>query len=225
MDDGLGRLLESQKRYYDLRAPDYADEMRPADRKVHGNMPPQMATAVIERLEPSGDVLELACGPGGFTRLLISHSVSLTAVDASPRMLDRNRAEVGDPKIVYVEADLFAWEPPRRFDFVFFGFWLSHVPLERLDEFWSMLRRCVAPGGRAAFVDEDDRALGVVDDPLVVEGVPAARRLLADGWSFDIVKIFWNPSHLRERLRTVGWDASIDRVGATFMAGVARDVT
>jgi hypothetical protein len=29
--------------------------------------------------------------------------------------------------------------PDRRYDVVFFGFWLSHVPLERFDAFWSMV--------------------------------------------------------------------------------------
>jgi hypothetical protein len=31
----------------------------------------------------------------------------------------------------FICADLFAWSPERRYDVVFFGFWLSHVPLER----------------------------------------------------------------------------------------------
>jgi demethylmenaquinone methyltransferase/2-methoxy-6-polyprenyl-1,4-benzoquinol methylase len=223
VDDDVRRLVESQKRYYDLRAPDYADETRPADRKAHGNMPSAMAAAVVERLEPRGDVLELACGPGGFTNLLAIHSSSLTAVDASRQMLERNRREVGDPAITYIQADLFSWEPPRRFDMVFFGFWLSHVPPERFDGFWKMVRRCVVTEGRVAFVDEDDRASGVVDDPLVVDGIPAARRTLADGRSFDIVKVFWDPSHLRDRLVNVGWDATVDRVGETFLTGIARD--
>jgi hypothetical protein len=29
-----------------------------------------------------------------------------------------------------------AWRPDRRYDVVFFGFWLSHVPLERFAAFW-----------------------------------------------------------------------------------------
>ena len=46
---------------------------------------------------------------------------------------------------------------------------------------------------------------------------------LADGRSFDIVKVFWDPSQLRDRLLSVGWDATVGRVGETFLTGVARD--
>jgi hypothetical protein len=31
----------------------------------------------------------------------------------------------------FVQADLFAWKPDRRYDVAFFGFWLSHVPCDR----------------------------------------------------------------------------------------------
>jgi trans-aconitate methyltransferase len=57
----------------------------------------------------------------------------LVAVDASPEMLRLNREHVSDPRVDYALADLFAWKPQGRFDFVFFGFWLSHVPRHLFD--------------------------------------------------------------------------------------------
>ena len=57
-------------------------------------------------------------------------------------------------RVRFVEADLFAWRPDRRYDAVFFGFWLSHVPLERFDGFWALVADCLAPGGRVCFVDD-----------------------------------------------------------------------
>ena len=52
----------------------------------------------------------------------------MTAVDASPEAIAINRARVGRANVDYVEADLFAWTPPARYDLVFMSFWLSHVP-------------------------------------------------------------------------------------------------
>jgi demethylmenaquinone methyltransferase/2-methoxy-6-polyprenyl-1,4-benzoquinol methylase len=152
------RLVESQRRFYDLRAPDYAEETRPPDRKVPGLADPATIRCLVDELDPQGDVLELACGAGAFTAELVRHAASLTAVDGSERMLERNRVAVSDPDVEYVCADLFAWMPTRRYDVVFFGFWLSHVPPPLFDAFWEMVRACLRPGGRAAFVDEDERA-------------------------------------------------------------------
>jgi SAM-dependent methyltransferase len=218
------RLLSAQKTYYDLRAPDFGDESKPSDRKVRGYMDQTVARALVDELGPIGDVLELACGDGAFTRELVRRARSVTAVDASPRMLARNQEQVGGPRVTYVNADLFAWTPDRTYDAVFFGFWLSHVPPVSLEAFWSFVRTCMRPGGRVAFVDEDDRASGH-DDSRLVAGVPVARRTLSDGRHFDIVKMFWDPADLENRLREFNWDVNIRRVGESFMFGVGRSST
>ncbi|MEX2394923.1 MAG: class I SAM-dependent methyltransferase, partial [Actinomycetota bacterium] len=104
-------------------------------------------------------------------------------------------------------------------DAVFFGFWLSHVPPDRFDDFWQTLRRAVKPGGRVAFVDEDERASSH-DDVEIVDGAPVAKRTLSDGRTFDIVKIFWRPDELEQRLRSIGWDITVRPLGDTFLSGV-----
>ena len=148
-DGAAAQLLASQRTYYDLRAPDYADASKEPDRNLHGLMAQHTITAIVEGLGPLGDVLELACGPGGFTSELARLASSLTALDASPQMLERSRREVAVPSITYVEADLFSWVPDRHYDLVFFGFWLSHVPPAELGPFWDLVRACLRPGGRA----------------------------------------------------------------------------
>ena len=73
----------------------YADVTRPADRKVRGLIAAETARGLVDDLRPEGDVLELACGPGGFTRELARHARSLTAVDGSPRMLAHREGVLG----------------------------------------------------------------------------------------------------------------------------------
>ena len=55
-------------------------------------------------------------------------SDALRAVDASPEVQAINRARVAADNVDYATADLFAWQPSERYDFVFMSFWLSHVP-------------------------------------------------------------------------------------------------
>jgi SAM-dependent methyltransferase len=210
--------IRAQKQYYDLRAPDYLSP-HGSDRRKPGTLDQSDARVLVDELAPRGDVLELACGPGGFTAELARHATTITAVDASPQMLARNRAEVASANVRYVEADLFDWRPERAYDLVFFGFWLSHVPGERFDEFWQLVRAAVRDGGRVAFVDEDDRA-AANDDVRTIDGVPLARRRLTDGREFDVIKLFWNPDDLAARLDTLGWTFDIRRVLDTFIYGV-----
>lgn len=219
-DDAVASLLASQRTYYDERADDYGNLAKP-DRKAGGMMPVELGRALVDEFAPIGDVLELACGTGYFTREIIRHARSLTAVDGSPRMLMINQRRVHDSKVTYVNGDLFAWEPDRIYDAVFFGFWLSHVPPTAFDNFWALVQRCLAPNGRVGFIDEDDRAAGH-DDPHSSRGVPATWRTLTDGRQFEIVKVFWQPAELEERLRSCGWDMDARRVGETFMYGVGR---
>ena len=53
--------------YCTLRASDYLNPMPPSDGRARGTFAPTLARALIDELASRGDVLELACGPGGFT--------------------------------------------------------------------------------------------------------------------------------------------------------------
>jgi SAM-dependent methyltransferase len=75
-----------------------------------------------------GEVLELACGTGLWTRLLAQVNHRVMAVDAAPEVIDVNRSRTQSAHVHYLVADLFLWTPPlAQFDAVFFGCWLSHV--------------------------------------------------------------------------------------------------
>ena len=125
--DRSKRLLDEQVSYYRAIAPDY---LRQGLDLPGGDE----LTEALEAFRPTGSVLELACGPGVWTGQLLRHASDVTAVDASPEMLAIAAArtrEVGGERVRFVQADLFTWTPDRRYDVVFIGFWLSHVPLKQ----------------------------------------------------------------------------------------------
>jgi SAM-dependent methyltransferase len=148
MDDDVRALVAEQVAYYRAHAPDY-------DNDVAGLHPRWSQT--IDELPVTGDVLELACGSGRWTPLLAARARMVTAVDAAPEMLALARQRVADLPVELIEADVFAWEPPRRYDTVFFAFWLTHVPPVRFAGFWSMVGRALAPGGEVCFLDDSGR--------------------------------------------------------------------
>ena len=104
-------------------------------------------------------------------------------------MLALARARTASPTVQFLEADLFAWQPPRRYDTVFFAFWLSHVPPTRLPGFWNTVAAALAPGGKAIFIDNGPD-VAALEEVLVDQPAPAVLRRLDDGSRYRIVKVF-----------------------------------
>src|SRR3954453_10322403 len=155
--DGSDELLGSQVGYYGELAPDYL-------RKAHQLDGWRELQQVVALFRPAGHVLELACGPGTWTAQLLESATSVAAVDGAAEMLAVARSRVRDDRVSFIEADLFSWRPARRYDAVFFGFWLSHVPLSRFEQFWRLVDESLAPGGQVFFVDDSYRPLEELAD-------------------------------------------------------------
>ena len=214
MDDAL---LDEQIAYYRARAPEYAQSTvdgLPADALAVAQ---RELPAALDRFRPAGEVLELACGPGTWTAQLLRHAASVTALDASPEMLALAAEAVGaDENVSFELADIFDWTPPQRFDVVFFGFWLSHVPAERFEAFWTLVAACLVPGGRVLFVDDGYRT---AEELVWGERSSTIRRRLSDGRAFRIVKVPHEPVALARRLAELGWSITVTAVAGTFYLG------
>lgn len=125
-------------------------------------------------------------------------------------------ARIGSERVRFIQADLFSWVPDRRYDVVFIGFWLSHVPLERFASFWSLVADCLKVGGRVFLADDAYRTPGEL-----VEGPSSStiRRRVDDGASYRLVKVPHRPPDLEERLRAIGWHIKIRSTSGPFYWG------
>jgi len=201
-------VLGEQKRYYAERAPEYDDWWY---RRGRYELEPEAlerwqadiaeADAELETFTPRGVVLELAAGTGIWTRKLVEVADRVVAVDANAETLGLNTADAE-----LVRADVFEWEPAERFDLVFFSFWLSHVPEERFDEFWSLVRAALAAGGRVFLVDS---GAGDTAHTGTAQADGEETRSLSDGRTFRIVKRRWRPDELAERVRPLGFELDL----------------
>ena len=224
MDDR--RLLDEQLAYYRARAGEYDEWFLREGRYDRG--PEHRAEwfrevaeveAALRLAGPRGEVLELACGTGLWTRHLAVAARRITAIDASPEVIELNRARLRSGKVEYVVADLFTWKPDRRFDFVLFAFWLSHVPPTRFHAFWAFVRESLRPGGRVFFVDSLRQQDATARDQAPLDDSSITRRRLNDGREFDIVKVFYEPSDLERRLVALGWRGRVRFSGRHFLHG------
>jgi SAM-dependent methyltransferase len=210
--DELEPLLAEQLAYFRALGLDYED---PAIWGLGGS---EVGEA-LDSFRPNGDVLELACGTGMWTRRLLRHATTVTAVDAAPEMLAVAAARFGDGRVRFVEANLFTWTPDRRYDVVFFAFWLSHVPLERFEHFWSLVADCLEPHGRVFFVDD---AYRTPDELIDGASSSTIRRRLDDGTAYRLVKVPYQPRDLEERLGRLGWRARVTPTSGPLFWGVGR---
>jgi 2-polyprenyl-3-methyl-5-hydroxy-6-metoxy-1,4-benzoquinol methylase len=209
----LDHLLGEQIAYYRALAPDYLNQGL--------DLPGGDFTNALDAFQPAGTVLELACGPGMWTSQLLRYATDVTAVDASPEMLAIAKARVGGERVRFIQADLFTWRPDRRYDVVFIAFWLSHVPAERFESFWSLVADCLRPQGRVFFADDAYRTPAEL-----VEGPSSStiRRQVPGGTAYRLVKVPHQPAELASRLRQLGWDIKVTTTAGPFYWGAGRQL-
>ena len=221
-------IERSMIEYYEARAPEYDDWYLRRGRYERGaihdaawNAELDAAGRWLDALPWHGEIVELAAGTGWWSPLLASRG-ELSLYDTSPAALDRARERLlaHDLRAHLHVRDAWA-EPDRQVDGLFLGFWLSHVPRERLPEFLDLAHRWLKPGGRLAFIDSlADPASGATDHP-----EPAADRSvrrLDDGREFTVVKVYYEPGHLTAALKAAGFDGvDVTTTGRFFLLGSA----
>lgn len=221
-DHSTNDVLKTQLEYYRARAQEYDESVQQTGRFAAGEPSDPAAdaewaqiVAALHRLKPVNEALELACGTGIWTRELLAISAAITAVDGAPEMLEANRAKLGDARVRYEQADLFNWQPARAYDLVFFGFWLSHVPPERLGGFLDNVARAAQVGGKVFMVDEPAGGRQLSGENR--DGLYQTRRL-HDGQSFEIVKVYYDPAAIQAALEQRGFTAFERLHGAHFFS-------
>ena len=213
------QLIDEQIAYYRARAAEYDATSTPDGGRFEAHA--DRVRSALRTFAPRGRVLELAAGTGQWTGILAEYADELVVTDSSPEMLEINRARVGErPRVQFEVVDALVPTVAGPFEVVFFGFFLSHVPLRSLAAFSAVLDRLLAPGGRIFFVDEGphdewredwvDRAAGIV------------RRPLTDGSVHRAVKVLWRAGELQRRLEHLGWEASVTTTGPFYWGTVAR---
>jgi ubiquinone/menaquinone biosynthesis C-methylase UbiE len=214
--------------YYEARAAEYDDWYLRRGRYSHGpvhdaawNAELDTAGRWLDALPIHGEIVELAAGTGWWSPLLAEKGeLSLYDAAAAPLELARERLVAHGLRAHLHVRDAWA-APDRQVDALFAGFWLSHVPRGRLDEFLAIARRWLRPGGTFAFIDSlPDAQSGAADHPTPRDD--ESLRRLEDGREFRIVKVYYQPAELRAALLRAGFAAAdVTTTGRFFLLGSA----
>jgi ubiquinone/menaquinone biosynthesis C-methylase UbiE len=171
----------------------------------------------LDNLPQQGHILELAGGTGIWTKALVNLGERVTVVDASPEMIAINQAHVASDKVDYIQADIFNWVSDQQYDMIYFSFWLSHVPPDRLAGFLSNVASMLKPSGTLFILDSLHIPEATAkDQPLPEQGYIMTRKL-NDGTEYQIVKVFYDLDQLKSALSDAGIDAQVHRTDSFFL--------
>ncbi len=232
MSGEVDRTLLEQLLYYEARAGEYDEWWFRRGRYDHGPADnadwfaeQATARAALEAAIPHGDVVDLACGTGIWTELLAARAATVTGIDGSVAMLSLAeervaRAGVAD-RCAFLQANLFEWRPEPIYDAVFMGFFLSHVPEERLADLLRGVAGALKPGGVVLFIDSrPDPTSSSPDQPLPTGEDAIMTRRLNDGRTYRIVKIYRPAARMAAAFREAGFDIAVEDTPRYFQVGI-----
>jgi demethylmenaquinone methyltransferase/2-methoxy-6-polyprenyl-1,4-benzoquinol methylase len=226
----MNDLLQTQILYYRARSAEYDEWFYRKGRYDHGEElnaqwfreADLVRQALLNRPKVS-NALELACGTGIWTQELIQVADRVVAFDASPEMIAINRAKLQSDRVTYREMNLFEWQPDEKYDLIFFGFWLSHVPPDKLHTFLSKVAQSLAEQGSVFMIDsrkvQSSTAHDLVlpkDEDILME------RTLNDGRTFKIVKIYYQAEHLAQHFVNAGLQPTVHLTDRYFIWATAE---
>lgn len=191
--------------YYAARAAEYDEVYLKPER--------QADLRAIERWLSSrfidAHVLEVACGTGYWTQFIAPLASAITAVDATEETLKIAEQRVRNNDVHFVVGDAYALPHIEgNFDAAFAGFWFSHVPKERRQEFLSGLHARLKPGARVILLD--NRYVENSSSPIVehdANGNTFQTRSLKDGEKHRVLKNFPDEVELHSLLGGSGKNA------------------
>ncbi|MCV3214610.1 methyltransferase domain-containing protein [Plectonema radiosum NIES-515] len=211
------KIIQQQIAYYRARAKEYDEWFYRLGRYDRGEEFNQrwfdevaVVKAALYQLQAAENILELACGTGIWTQELVKIGKKITAIDASEEVIEINRQKLLSFPVKYHQLDLFTWEPDIEYDLVFFAFWLSHVPPALLDLFLRKVYNSVRVGGQVFLVDSRFEPTSTAKNHIFEsdKNIYQTRKLNNDE-EFQIVKIFYQPDELYNKLLKVGFKADI----------------
>lgn len=139
-------------------------------------------------IHPGQRVLELGCGTGLMTKILVERGATVTAVDRSAPMLARARRR--EPAATYIETDLRTYRPTEAYDRVILSYVIHELTADARATTLALARDALAPGGLVGLVDFDDSARQpvrtLVGLYMRVAEPPSAREWSAHGFRDEV---------------------------------------
>src|SRR6266850_2698743 len=137
--------------YYAKRAPEYERIYHKPERQADL----QSLRASVAETFAARHVLEVACGTGYWTEVLVSTARSITATDINEEVLAIARTKaLNEDRVSFQRRDAFRLGAfGREFDAGIAAFWWSHLTRTELQRFLRGFHAALKPGSVIVFID------------------------------------------------------------------------
>ncbi len=188
----------------------YADKFDELNEYVIGKEDMQIITDQISKLTNLGDVLELACGSGIYTRILCNNCDSILATDYSNAMVEHSKNKFSSTRNIKVEqanAMDLQYEP-ESFDTIFMANLLHIVP--DYDKVINNAYRVLKPKGRIVTLDFTSSGMNIFNMMILVYkfikayGMPDEKAKKTQFSPSDIKELFERYNLQTEDVRILG---------------------
>ena len=172
----------------------------------------RLRSLIPERLR-GVPVLEIACGTGYWTEAIAPAAASVLATDLAEEPMRIAESKHYPGNVEFRRVDAYALAGLGRFAAAFCGFWWSHVPRGRIDEFLASLHGCLQSGARVLLLD--NRYVAGSSTPvssLDADGNSYQLRRLGDGSEVRVLKNFPDEAELRSRLAPYSAEVSYNEL-------------
>lgn len=184
------------RRYYKERAPIYDRVYSYPERQSDLRFLEDKVAVQLAGLE----VLEVAAGTGYWTQFINTTASSVIATDVTRDALAQVRMRPGLDHVKTVVVDAYSLEVGKTgFSGAFAGLWLSHVPIQRLLEFFDSLHSLLSPGAKVVLIDNSKSQCERL--PIThrdADGNTYQDRELGDGSVHRVLKNFPNRAQMEE---------------------------
>ncbi len=159
-------------------------------------------------------LIEIACGTGFWTQFIAPVASEVVALDASPETMAIARHRVTEGKISFMVGDAYCLPKDiGTFNAAFAGFWLSHVPKNRQQEFFVGLGKILEPGAIVLLLDNlyvegSNHPISECDE----DGNTYQMRKLDDGSSHRVLKNFPTEAELLALIDGLGVEVSYTKL-------------
>ena len=125
----------------------YSKASKPSDLLWHSEEPSPFLVKAIQQRKHPGNALDLGCGAGVFSVYMAGAGYHVTGLDFIPKALELARQLAKEKKVSvnWVYADLFEWNPEKKFDIILDSGCL-HTIADKA-KFKKKLISWLAPGG------------------------------------------------------------------------------
>jgi SAM-dependent methyltransferase len=157
-------------------------------------------------------LLEIACGTGYWTQFIARSAREVFATDFNAEVLDiAKQKDYGSCKVELLQSDAYSLgNVPPDFNAGFHGFWWSHVPNQKIDNFLQTFHSKFQPGADVVMIDNAYvEGSSIPISRMDSEGNTYQIRKLQDGSEHEVLKNFPSDTALQESLKPFGKDVRV----------------